>query len=194
MDKIVYLKNGTEITIREMHLPDIDRIMDFFTSLPPEDREYLRIDVTNRALVEDRIQDAMDRKDFRITAVQGNRIIGTGALEFSRDDWHKKQGEMRIIIARDYQRQGLGLIMSKELHTHALENGVEKLVVKIMKPQVGAIRMVRKLGFRKEGVLHGYVMDQSAHDQDLVILTCTMKDFWKDLKLNYEDSDWRRCR
>ena len=84
--------------------------------------------------------------------------------------------------------------MARELYDQAVKNGVKKMVVKMMKPQKNARKMVKKIGFREENVLPGYVMDQSGRPQDLMIMTCDMKDFWKELEHVYHESDWRRCR
>ena len=47
MEKKETLKDGTKIIIRELHTEDLDKLMKFYSALPPEDRKYLRIDVTN---------------------------------------------------------------------------------------------------------------------------------------------------
>ncbi|MFC2156237.1 GNAT family N-acetyltransferase [Acidobacteriota bacterium] len=194
MEKKVTIKTGTSLAIRELTYDDLDGLIEFYSNLPLNDRLYLRIDVTDRELVKQRIEDAVNKKDIRLIALKDDRIIGSGALEFPREGWKKNQGELRIIVARDYQRKGVGLSMSRELYQQALENKVEKLVVKIMKPQTGPRRMLRKLGFRKESVITDYVTDQSDHTQDLLIMSCEMKDFWKELSMIYGDSDWQRCR
>jgi hypothetical protein len=51
MEKTEVLKDGTKVMIRELQVKDLDRLMKFFSSLPPEDRKYLRIDVTKRDVV-----------------------------------------------------------------------------------------------------------------------------------------------
>ena len=85
-------------------------------------------------------------------------------------------------------------MLARELYCQAAENGVKKLVVKMMKPQTNAQNMVRKLGFSKKGTIPDYVIDQFGKSQDLVIMTCDMKNFWKEMEQDYSDSDWRRCR
>lgn len=194
MRKHVVVKDDLKLTVRELAIDDIKKVMDFYVSLPVSDRKYLRIDVTNRKVVKKRIMDAVNQKDIRIAALHGNKIIATGALEFSKDDWRKNLGEMRLIVAKEYQRKGVGSMMARELYDQAVKNGVKQMVVKMMKPQKNARNMVKKIGFREENVLPGYVMDQAGRPQDLMIMTCDMKDFWKELEHVYHESDWRRCR
>lgn len=194
MKKNMALKDGRELTVRELALDDLESLMKFYVSLPKNDRKYLRIDVTDDNLVKDRILDAVKKKDIRLIVNDGNQIIASGALEFSRDDWRKNLGELRLIVARRFQHQGVGLMLARELYYQAAENGVNKLVVKMMKPQTNAQNMVRKLGFRKKSTIPDYVTDQYGKLQDLVIMTCDMKEFWKEMEHDYRDSDWRRCR
>ncbi|GAG59726.1 unnamed protein product [marine sediment metagenome] len=194
MQKKMTLKDGTEITVRELTLDDLENLMKFFTSLPLKDQKYLRIDVTNKEIVKTRISDALHKKDIRLAVLHNDQIIATGALELSHDDWRRNQGELRLIVAYDYQHKGIGLMLARELYYLAVENGVKKLVVKMMKKQKSARNLVKKLGFSHEVIIPDYVTDKSEKLQDLVIMTCDMKDFWKELEHIYQASDWMRCR
>lgn len=194
MQKKMTLKDGTELTVRELTLDDLENLMEFYTSLPLKDQKYLRIDVTNKEIVKNRISDTINKKDIRLAVLHNDQIIATGALELSHDDWRKNQGELRLIVARDYQHKGIGLMLARELYYLAVENGVKKLVVKMMKKQKSARNLVKKLGFSHEVIIPDYVTDKSEKLQDLVIMTCDMKDFWKELEHIYQASDWIRCR
>jgi L-amino acid N-acyltransferase YncA len=99
-----------------------------------------------------------------------------------------------VIVARKYQRRGLGLIMNRELYLIAAQHGVKKVIAKMMRPQTGAMKILKKLGFREQTLIPGYVHDQEQRVQDLVIMTCDMKDFWKELESLYHSTDWKRCR
>jgi len=50
------------------------------------------------------------------------------------------------------------------------------------------------LGFREEILLPDYVQDQTHKVQDLLIMTCDIDDFWKELESLYLASDWQRTR
>ena len=49
-------------------------------------------------------------------------------------------------MARDYQRRSLGMILARELYLLAASKRVEEIVVKFMAPQIGARKIVGKLG------------------------------------------------
>jgi ribosomal protein S18 acetylase RimI-like enzyme len=194
MEKKEILKDGSKVLVRELHLRDLDRLMKFYSTLPPEDRKYLRIDVTDREIVGQRIKLPKTGNVFRLVALVGDDIIADGALERSGEEWRKHQGELRVIVARPFQHKGLGMIMVRELYFLAVKKNVEQVVVKMMRPQVAAQRIFRKLGFREELLIPDYVRDQSGKKQDLVIMTCNIKELWNELEHFYSDSDWQRCR
>ena len=194
MERIEALKDGTKVKVRELKLDDLDRLMKFYSDLTPEDRKYLRVDVTDRKIVEQRIKLMESERVYRLIALIEDEIVADGALELSPEDWRKHQGELRVIVARKYQHKGLGMIMVRELYFLAVEKNLETIVVKMMRPQIAAQRIFKKLGFREEHLIRDYVQDLSGLKQDLIIMTCNIKDLWKELEHFYSDSDWQRCR
>ncbi len=193
-EKTVTLKDGKEILIRPLTSRDLDKLMEFYQSLPLEDRRYLRVDVTNRELVSQRIKLTEKGNVYRLVGLDKHKIVADGALELSGDEWHRHQAEIRVIVARPYRRHGLGTVMMRELYFLAAEKNVEKIVAQMMRPQKAAQKICRKLGFREEALLPDYVKDLSGKTQDLLIMVCDLKDMWKEIDHLYSDSDWQRCR
>jgi ribosomal protein S18 acetylase RimI-like enzyme len=194
MDKMETLKDGAKVKIRELRSADLDRLMAFYQELPLEDRKYIRVDVTNRDIVSQRIKLIETGNVIRIIALHNNEIIGDGALELSGEEWRKHQGEIRVIIAHPYQHKGLGMIMIRELYLVAVERNVEMIIAKMMRPQVGAQHIFRKLGFREELLIPDYVRDIEGETQDLIIMACDTKELLNELENFYSDTDWERSR
>jgi L-amino acid N-acyltransferase YncA len=194
MDKTETLKDGKKIVIRKLTLKDLDKLMAFYRSLPPEDRKYLRVDVTERKLVAERIRLTEQGRVFRIIALYKDKIVGDGALELSGEEWRRHQGEVRVIVARPFRRKGVGMIMIRELYFLAAENNLETIVAKMMRPQKGAKTIFHRLGFHEEALLPDYVRDLSGKTQDLIVMICKLGDMWEELDDLYSDSDWERCR
>ena len=194
MQKTESLKDGTKVLIRDQTLDDLDSLMAFYSEMPEEDRRYLRIDVTDRNEVRDRLKLLESGFLFRRCAVLDDEIVATGALEIFPDAWRKHQGELRVIVAKPFQRKGLGMIMMRELYHMALEKDVELVVTKMMRPQIAARHICRKLGFREELVVPDYLHDLTGATQDMVLMASDMNDFWKELEHFTQDSDWRKSR
>lgn len=194
MDKTEKMKDGTEVTIRPLVPQDADRLMDFYGALPEEDRKYLKFDVTDRKVVVKRLRRVESGDDIRIVAVHGGLIVASGALELSGEAWSKHQGEIRVIIARPFQKRGLGTIMIRELYFIAVQNRIQTIVARMMRPQVGAQKIFRRLGFREESMMPDFVKDLQGSSQDLIVMTCDVKELWKQLDRTFSESDWQRCR
>jgi len=194
LHKTETLRDKKKVEIKNLKSEDMGKLMKFFRSIPKQDRKYLRIDVTDKKIVEQRFREIKKGDIFRIVALADDKIISYGSLQIFSEDWRQNHGEIRIIVSREFQRKGLGTIVIRELYFLATKHKVEKIIAKIMRPQIGPRKVFRKLGFREEILIPDYVMDQEHKTQDLVIMTCNMKDFWRELESFYHDSDWKRCR
>ena len=194
MDKIEKLKDGTEVTIRRIAPDDLDKLMEFYNALPLDDRKYLKFDVTDRKVVARRLRRVDTGEDIRIAAFHGGLIVASGALELSGEAWSRHQGEIRVMAARPFQHRGLGAIMIRELYFIAVQNKVETIVARMMRPQVGAQRVFRRLGFREQSFLPDFVKDIQGDSQDLIVMSCDVTDLWKELDNLFSSSDWQRCR
>lgn len=194
MRKTVRLKDETEVLIREISREDLDKSLSFFASLPADDREYLRRDVTKREVVERRISEGEAGAVVRLVAVAVGQIVADGTLEFSSEGWKEHVGELRLIVGRPHQRKGLGTLMARELYLLAASAKVEEIIVKIMRPQKSALSIFRRLGFREEASLHDYVQDQAGRRQDLILMRCDLEALWQEMEDSLASSDWERTR
>jgi len=194
MDKTERMKDGTEVTLRRLAAGDLDKLMDFYGSLPEEDRKYLKFDVTDRRAVAKRLRRVETGDDIRIVAVHGGLIVASGALELTGEAWSKHQGEIRVIVARPFQHRGLGQVMIRELYFIAVQNQITTIVARMMRPQAGAQKIFRRLGFREESLFPDFVKDIVGESQDLIIMRCEVTDLWKELDRLFSESDWQRCR
>jgi RimJ/RimL family protein N-acetyltransferase len=192
--KTVTLKDGEAVTIRRMRPDDVERSFAFFCGLPPEDRVYLRTDVTRRKLVERRTTELDPDRVERIVVVHGDEIVGDGTLELQGHGWGDNVAEVRLLVARPWQRLGLGTVIARELFYLASKRRVDRVVARLMRPQVGAHRIMRRLGFHEEFLIPEHVRDQDGNWQDLIIMRCPLVELWRDMELEMANSDWQRAR
>ncbi|MCI0471789.1 MAG: GNAT family N-acetyltransferase, partial [Candidatus Aminicenantes bacterium] len=181
------LKDGREITLRPLETNDLENLMKFYKALPFEDRKYLKVDVTKDEVVKKRLQAVIEEKAVRLIALHHDDIIAEGEIFFIDDDWHKNQGEIRIIVARDFQRKGLGSLMMRELYLQALDHKVELLVGKMMLPQANLQNILKRFGFKEGHILPHYALDQDHQRQDMLIMTCDIKDFYTETDAALKD-------
>ncbi len=194
MRKKVKLKDGTQVVIRHMRRDDLEGSYAFFKALPEEDRQFTRADVTKRERIAARIREMRTGRVRRLVAVVGDEIVADGALELEGHEWKEHVGELRLFVARRYQRKGLGMLMARELYALAASEKVEEIVVKMMRPQLAARNIFRRLGFHEEVLMPDYVKDQSGKKQDLIVMRCDLDALWKELEHYLAESDWQRTR
>jgi len=194
MRKDVRLKDGTEVVIRDLVPNDLELSLSFFRSLPPEDRIYLRNDVTKRKVIQDRILIMSMDRIKRLVAVADDQIVADGSLESEGYAWKDHIAELRLIVARPYQRRSLGMLLARELYLLATNKKVEEILAKIMRPQVAALKIVERLGFREQTVLPDYVRDVDGQKHDLIIMRCKLQVLMNELEEYFTLSDWQRSR
>lgn len=194
MKKNVKLKDGTEIVLRQLKKKDRNRLTVFFRSLPKEDRIYLRVDITDKETIKQIIKSSKLGESRRIIALDNDNIIAAGLLELEKRKWKKHFGEIRLLVSKSYRRKGLGMLLACELYLLAISEKVEDIIVKMMKPQVAAIDIFKRMGFKEEAVLPDYVKDLEGTKRDLIIMRCDVNEMWKELEEYLADSDWQRTR
>ncbi|MCP4901337.1 MAG: GNAT family N-acetyltransferase [bacterium] len=130
----------------------------------------------------------------RLVAVQGEAIVADGALELAGHGWGDNIGELRLIVDRGFQRQGLGSLLARELYFLAVQHKLDRIVVRVMRPQVGAQRIMHRLGFREEFLIPQHVRDRHGEWQDLIIMRCNLDDMWREMESLFEQGDrrWHR--
>lgn len=191
VEKTVTLKDGAEVAIRNMRPSDVEMSFAFFGALPEEDRRYLRVDVTRREIVERRTTELDSGRVDRLVAVVGDEIVADGSLELQGHGWGDAIGELRLIVARPYQHRGLGTLLARELYYLALQHKLDRIVVRVMRPQSRAHRIMKRLGFREEFLIPEHVRDLDGAWQDLIIMRCNLDELWREMESLVEASDWR---
>jgi len=194
VEKAVKVKDGSHVVVRDMVPGDAQRSFEFFASLPEDDRRYLRVDVTRWDMVDRRTRELDSGRVIRLVADDGDAIVADGALELEGHGWGNNVAELRVIVARPYQRLGLGTIVARELYFLAAERKVDRIVVRMMRPQSGAHRIFKRLGFAEEYLIPEHVRDQDGNWQDLIIMRCNLEDMWREMEGLLEGSDiqWHR--
>jgi RimJ/RimL family protein N-acetyltransferase len=176
------LKNGSQVILRPLHEDDLDNLYQFYLELPEEDRYYLRVDVTDRRLIAMQMEDSDAEERTRFVALSGDRIVGQAALLSPRHGWLQHTGELRCVIAHDFQDQGLAKILLRELFEEATRQGVEILFGKMAAEQTAAVHIMQELGFRKAMVRRNHQRTLHGDLHDVIMMTCSIQEAWARLE------------
>lgn len=173
------LRSGTEVVIRTLAKRDKDALLSFFRALPEEDRLYIGDDVSTPEFVERYLQVNESGHMFTLVAETGGAIVGNAALYRRQHGWMVHVGQIRMAVAKAFQRKGLGTELARCLVEVALQQGVDKLVAEVAENQAGAKKAFLRLGFQQEAVLKGHVKDSLGRKRDLCILSNDVSQIWE---------------
>lgn len=176
--KEVHLKSGETIILNPLQKDEMEKLIQFFQSLPVEERMYLRSDVKKRENIIKRFGTLNYNIRFPLIAHFGQDIIAIGSLYRSEFGWTRNLGEIRVVVSPKFQRKGLCTILVKELFFYAISTNMYKIQAEIMENQSSAITAFEHMGFKKEAVLHKHVTDIKGERRNLVIMSLDIKDLW----------------
>jgi L-amino acid N-acyltransferase YncA len=170
----VTLSDGRQIRLRLMTPGgDVYRLHAFACSLPKDDLQFLRVDITRLMVVLLWAQDVKAGRTVTVLAeAEGGEVVGYASVHNNHVSWQRHLGELRIQVGQPYRRCGLGGLLGKEIFAIASDLGVEKIVAQMTVDQKEAIALVERHGFKHEAVLHDLVIGRDGRKNDLVVMTC----------------------
>ncbi len=190
--KTVKLKDGTQVTVRPMVSDDLDRLHAFFSQdVPEEDRLFLKNDVADRSMIEYWANNLDYDKVLPILMLDGDRVVADGTIRHHAHGWSSHMAEVRLVVARQIQNQGAGLLLLKELVALARQKGVEMIQAQAFEGAPTGLAVFQKMGFRIEAVLRNFANDIKGNRQNLVVLVRDVTELWKRMEDLLWESDWR---
>jgi RimJ/RimL family protein N-acetyltransferase len=166
------LPDGTQIRLRLMVPTDVHAVLAFARSLPADDLQFLRVDITKMLVVMLWAQNIKAGQTVTVLAEKGREVVGYASLHHDQVSWQRHIGELRVQVGPAYRSHGLGSELGKEIFAIAPTIGIEKIVAQMTPDQTQAIALVKRAGFRHEAVLHDFVMGRDGRKNDLVVMTC----------------------
>jgi L-amino acid N-acyltransferase YncA len=169
---LITLSDGTRVLLRPLASEDCEALVELFAHTTKEDRRYLIDDVSNRELVAGWAENLDYSKVLPLVAVIHDRLVGDASLHFRRGA-HRHQGELRIYLAQEVRRRGLGTRMLQALIDIGRSVGLHQLIAKVVVDQSPVIKAFEELGFTRQCTLSDYFMlpDGSTRDIALMVLT-----------------------
>lgn len=165
------LDENTEVSLRLMIPADTHRIVTFARSLPEDDLLYLRRDITKLNVVAQWGQDIKEGRTVTVLGEVGTEVVGYASLHHNEVTWQRHLGEVRMQVGPRYRSRRLGRALAGEIFALAQDLGLSKLIAQMTPDQKGAIATVERLGFRREALLHNFVIDRAGQMRDLIVMS-----------------------
>jgi L-amino acid N-acyltransferase YncA len=171
--RTVILSDGRQVRLRLM-MPggDVYRLHAFACSLPEDDLQFLRVDITRLMVVHLWAQNVKAGRTVTVLAEMDGEVVGYASGHNDQVSWQRHLGELRIQVGQAHRGCGLGGLLGKEIFAIASDLGIEKIVAQMTADQRPAIALVERSGFKHEAVLHDFVIGRDGRKNDLIVMTC----------------------
>jgi acetyltransferase len=153
--QVVTLKDGARVLLRPLTPEDRKSLMDLFLPVPPEEARYMRHDINDPEVISKWANEIDYDRVFPIVAVVGDRVVGISTLHFNTGP-ARHRAEIRIFLAKDFRRRGLGARLVQALVEIAKRRSLYILEVQIVSNQVEVIKSMQKIGFEQKTVFEDY--------------------------------------
>ncbi len=180
--KLGTLKDGRKVLLKPMVKEDEEALYEFFISLPIELLIFLRHDVKDRKIVEEWARNLNYDRVLPLLAWVDGKVVGNLALHRVPHGWKRHIGRVRVVIAPEYQNQGLATLMLNEIVALGHDLGLEKLWGEIPLDSITAMKACRNAGFSCKAVIEGMFKDAQNQLIDALIVVCNIP--------NYFDRNW----
>lgn len=167
--ELVTLKDGASVLLRPMTLEDRQRLTDLFTPISEEDLRYLRDDVRDRSVMEAWFESLDYTQVLPLIALVKDRMVGQATLHF-RQGPERHIGELRIFLAKDFRRRGLGTRMLNTLIDLAHSQNLEILLAEVVADQSKVIKAFQNLGFELRCIFEDCFMLPDGDTRDVAVL------------------------
>lgn len=182
------LQDGRVVWLRPMVRDDEQKLLEFFRRLPPEDRLFLKDDVTRPEVIHTWAETLDYNRVIPVLAEHEGRILGDATLHRNRYGWSTHVGEIRLVTDPEFRRQRLGRMLAREIFFLALVLKLDKVVAEMMEDQKGAVRVFSALGFEQEATLRNHVRDLEGRHHNLIIMSQDVIGFWRRIEDHIADA------
>ena len=166
---VVRLEDGTRVLLRPLLADDCPRLLALFAEATDEDVMYLKDDVHDKHLVQSWVTHIDYSRVFPLVATVDNQIVGDVSLHFHTGPT-RHIGRVRIFLARDYRRRGLGSVMLAEIVELGKRFELQQLLAEIVVEQSQVVKAFQKIGFALESHYCDYFMTPDGETHDMAIL------------------------
>lgn len=168
------LKDGAYVLLRPLISEDQLRLMEFYSAVNDEDLRYFRHYIKDLTVIEDWCKQLDYSKVLPVLALVKDRVVGSASLHFGEGP-KRHIGEVRLFLAKDYRKRGLGMKMIRALIDLARKHGLSILLAEVIAEQTKIVKAFESLGFRSQATLDDYFLFPDGETCDVVLMTMNLR-------------------
>ena len=172
--EMVTLKDGTYVLLRPMNGDDEKHLIEFYSAVSDDDMRYFRHYAKDPSLVHNWSENLDYSKVLPILALVKDHVAGSASLHFCEGP-KRHIGEVRLFLARDYRKRGLGMKMIKALIDLARKQGLSILLAEVIAEQTKVVKAFETLGFKSQATLDDYFLFPDGDSRDVVLMTMSLR-------------------
>ena len=166
---LITLKDGARVLLRPLVAEDRKLLIDLFSAASPDDTKYLRDPITDPDHVAQWAEQVNYSHVVPLVALAHDRMVGDATLHFLKGP-QRHMGELRIFLAKDYRRRGLGTHMLRALVDLARKAGLRLLKAEVVADQIKVIKAFQSLGFQPQCTFADTFMFPDGDTSDVAVL------------------------
>jgi L-amino acid N-acyltransferase YncA len=167
--RLVTLGDGARILFRPLVAGDAEDFSQLYAVAQADDLLWLSENFADQDWVRTWITDLDYTQIVPLIAVINGRIVGDATVR-RRGGAYNHIGDVRIFLAKDFRRRGLGTAMLETLIELSRKGGMHWLQAEVFANTPKAIRAFQSLGFQQVCMLEDHFMLPDGHTEDVVIM------------------------
>lgn len=164
--------------VRQVVTADEGAMRALFAAIPNDDRSFFKEDLDEPAVLRRWVD---DERGVRLAAVDDDGRLAAVAAVWPGMGRSSHVGDLRLVVAADRRRQGLGQLLARRALIEALGRGMWKISVQVVAREQGTIDMFLALGFTAEALLRDELCTPEGERQDIILLAHIAEDAAQDV-------------
>jgi RimJ/RimL family protein N-acetyltransferase len=172
--EMVTLKDGAYVLLRPMNSDDEKPLTEFYSAVSEDDMRYFRHYVKDSNIIHSWCENLDYSKVLPILALVKDHVVGSGSLHFCEGP-KRHIGEVRLFLAKDFRKRGLGMKMIRALIDLARKHGLSILLAEVIAEQTKVVKAFETLGFKPQATLDDYFLFPDGESRDVVLMTMSLR-------------------
>ncbi|MEM3467728.1 MAG: GNAT family N-acetyltransferase [archaeon] len=167
-------KDGTQFLIRKPRSTDAKALLEYYNTLLEErpigihHRENVTLS-SEKGYLKDCLRKIRDGSGMFYCVEKDKKIVGLASACIGEYLDIKHFADLSISILKEYRNKGLGSKLVQLLIEWAKKKKLEFIMLELFSKNKGAIRLYRRLGFKKVATLPNYIKRGKEHQDEIVM-------------------------